>query len=141
MSETEKITCVATVNCRLQMNFARTRAKKLIVHFCVNVNPVHVIQKAMLRLSRILSKITVISRCPISWMLVICACIIEVQCFPTTEKPLFDNASLWQNPCNVRSYHESNTNKTKAISPKEREVFLNRVSVTTNVALIITCHP
>lgn len=125
------------------MNFARTRAKKLIVHVCVNVTRVHVIQKAMLRLSRILSEITVISRCPISWMLVICACVLGVQCLPLNhlQQPLFDNASLWQNPCNVRSYHESNTNKTKAISPKEREVFLNRVSVPAIVVLIITCHP
>lgn len=125
------------------MNFARTRAKKWIVHVCVNVTRVHVIQKAMLRLSRILSEITVISRSPISWMLVICACILGVQCLPLNQlqKPLFDNASLWQNPCNVRSYHESNTNKTKAISPKEREVFLNRVSVPAIVVLIITCHP
>lgn len=115
----------ATICYISHMHCARTRAKKSLLQLCVHFKRVHVIRKTMLRLTRILSKITVVSRCPISWMLVISACIMGTHCLPLDHLKLQDD--LWKNPCTVNNFKSSNETKT-TLSPTERRDHLIRVS-------------
>lgn len=115
----------ATICYVSQMHFTRTRAKKSLFQFCVHFKRVHVIRKTMLRLSRLLSEITVISRCPIPWMLVISACIVGTHCLPLDHLKLQDD--LWKNPCTVDNFKSSNESKT-TLSPTERANHLIRIN-------------
>ncbi|XP_058825239.1 uncharacterized protein LOC131685478 [Topomyia yanbarensis] len=83
----------------------------------------------MVRLSRILPEITVISRVPGTWMLVISVCMLGAHCMPLNPfgQPQFENDNLWINPCNVHSYNESKTNENKHITPAQRLDNLDRI--------------
>ncbi|XP_058468159.1 uncharacterized protein MCAP_0864-like [Malaya genurostris] len=111
------------------MHFMRTRALTVFFKFSANVKQIGVTDKGMMRLRRILSKIIVIARVPGTWMLVISVCMIGAQCMPLNHlgQPQFENDTLWLNPCNVHSYNESTTNKSKHITLAQRLDNLDRI--------------
>ncbi|XP_055616713.1 uncharacterized protein LOC129762467 isoform X1 [Toxorhynchites rutilus septentrionalis] len=111
-----------------QMIFARTRANAFLVRFCANVVQIRVTNKAMVRIRRFLSEVTIISLLSGTWMCMLSACFLCVHCAPLNHlgQPLFENATLWLNPCNVHSY-SYNTNKTKTITPAQRLDNLDRI--------------
>nr|XP_019534185.1 uncharacterized protein LOC109405556 [Aedes albopictus] len=115
----------AVIYCFTQMHFARTRAKKSLLQLCVHFKRAHVRNQTMQRLSRILSEITVILRCPISWILVISACLVGTHCLPLDHLKLQDD--LWKNPCTVENFKSSNESKT-TLSPAERADHLIRIN-------------
>ncbi|XP_055616714.1 uncharacterized protein LOC129762467 isoform X2 [Toxorhynchites rutilus septentrionalis] len=114
-----------------QMIFARTRANAFLVRFCANVVQIRVTNKAMVRIRRFLSEVTIISLLSGTWMCMLSACFLCVHCAPLNHlgQPLFENATLWLNPCNVHSY-SYNTNKTKTITPAQRLDNLDRNQTT-----------